>query len=183
MRLFTKIRKVVTKQKRPSIPFTEWNGLFCLLSDKLTPLHCDSEGKFLSIGSCLQDFTVRSRGLSEMSMSAARLTSGDEIGASINGLRVQLDKMTQYLDASEKDSHNGIKKLQHILGIVEGFDRICDGFTQIAHTLQFLSISILAESARLGNKEAGFGIFSDSVKKLQNASTQSLSISFIILNP
>lgn len=166
MRLFTKIRKVVTKQKRPSIPFPEWNGLFCLLSDRLTPLHRDSEEKFLSIGSCLQDFTVRSRGLSEMSMSASSLTSGDEIGASINGLRVQLDKMTQYLDASEKESHNSIKKLQHILGIVEGFDRICDGFTQIAHTLQFLSISILAESARLGNKEAGFGIFSDSVKKL-----------------
>jgi len=166
MKVIANIKRVISRQPRPFVPFKDFSCLLSLLVDKLTPLHRDSEEKFLSIGSCLQDFTVRSRGLSEMSMSAARLTSGDEIGASINGLRVQLDKMTQYLDASEKDSRNGIKKLQHILGIVEGFNRICDGFTQIAHTLQFLSISILAESARFGNKEAGFGIFSDSVKKL-----------------
>ena len=44
-----------------------------------------------------------------MSASAARLTSGGEIGADINRLREQLDTMIRYLDSSEKESGCSMK--------------------------------------------------------------------------
>ncbi|MEK7805002.1 MAG: hypothetical protein AAB264_04750, partial [Planctomycetota bacterium] len=121
---------------------------------------------FLSIGSCLQDFTVRARELSEMSASAARLTSGGETGADVDRLREQLDTMIRYLDSGEKESGCSMKKLQYILEIIEGFDVVCNGFTQIADTLQFLSVSTRVESARLGRNAIGFNLLSDDVKKL-----------------
>ncbi|MEK7733291.1 MAG: methyl-accepting chemotaxis protein, partial [Planctomycetota bacterium] len=166
MEIFLKIKNFTTRRAKLLAPLREWSDLFRSLVDKLTPLAGDSEKIFLSIGSCLQDFTVRARELSEMSASAARLTSGGEIGADINRLREQLDTMIRYLDSSEKESGCGMKKLQYILEIIEGFDVVCNGFTQIADTLQFLSVSTRVESARLGRNAIGFNLLSDDVKKL-----------------
>ncbi len=166
MEIFLKIKKFTARRAKLLAPLREWNDLFRSTVDRLTPLAGDSEKIFLSIGSCLQDFTVRARELSEMSASAARLTSGGEIGAAINRLREQLDTMIRYLDSSEKESGCGMKKLQYLLGIIEGFDVVCNGFTQIADTLQFLSVSTQVESARLGRSAIGFNILSDDVKKL-----------------
>ncbi|MEK6623032.1 MAG: hypothetical protein AABZ13_11160 [Planctomycetota bacterium] len=167
MEIFLKIKKFTARRAKLLAPLREWSDLFRSLVDKLTPLAGDSEKIFLSIGSCLQDFTVRARELSEMSASAARLTSGGEIGADINRLREQLDTMIRYLDSSEKESGSGMKKLQYILGIIEGFDVVCNGFTRIADTLQFLSVSTQVESARLGTEcKIGFDILSDDVKRL-----------------
>ncbi len=190
MGIFLKIKEVTTKRAKLLAPLREWSNLFRSLVDKLTPLASDSEKIFLSIGSCLQDFTVRAREFSEMSASIARLTSGGEIGAGINRLREQLDTMIRYLDSSEKESGCGMKKLQYILEIIEGFDVVCNGFTQIANTLQFLSISTQIESARLGRKAIGFNILSDDVKKLAalintksvNILNHSKSLSILVKN-
>lgn len=166
MGIFLKIKNFTARRAKLLAPLMEWSDLFRSLGDKLAPLAGDSEKIFLSIGSCLQDFTVRARELSEMSVSAARLTSGGEIGDDINRLREQLDTIIRYLDSSEKESGCGMKKLQYILEIIEGFDVVCNGFTQIADTLQFLSVSTRVESARLGRNAIGFNLLSDDVKKL-----------------
>lgn len=177
MRIFLKIKKFTARRAKLLAPLREWSDLFRSLVDKLAPLAGDSEKIFLSIGSCLQDFTVRARELSEMSASAARLTSGGEIGADVDRLREQLDTMIRYLDSSEKESGCGMKKLQYILEIIEGFDVVCNGFTQIADTLQFLSVSTRVESARLGRNAIGFNLLSDDVKKLASLiNTKSVNI-------
>lgn len=177
MEIFLKIKKFTARRAKLLAPFREWSNLFRSLVDKFTPLAGDSEKIFLSIGSCLQDFTARARELSETSASAARLTSGGEIGADINRLHEQLDTMIRYLDSSEKESGCSMKKLQYILGIIEGFDVVCNGFTQIADTLQFLSVSTQVESARLGQNAVGFNILSDDVKKLASLiNTKSVTI-------
>ncbi len=84
-----------------------------------------------------------------------------------------------------------MKKLQYILGIIEGFDVVCNGFTQIADTLQFLSVSTRVESARLGTEcKIGFNILSDDVKKLAalintksvNIQNHSKSLSILVRN-
>jgi methyl-accepting chemotaxis protein len=190
MEIFLKIKKFTARRAKLLAPLREWSDLFRSLVDKLTPLAGDSEKIFLSIGSCLQDFTVRARELSEMSASAARLTSGGEIGADINRLREQLDTMIRYLDSSEKESGCSMKKLQYILEIIEGFDVVCNGFTQIADTLQFLSVSTRVESARLGRNAIGFNLLSDDVKKLAalintksvNILNHSKSLSILVRN-
>lgn len=167
MGIISTIKKIVAKQTKPLIPLlNEWNNLFCSLTDKLNPLAPDSEKKFLSIGSSLQDFTVRARDLSEMSASVARLTSGEEISTAIEGLRKQLNEMIHYLDSSEKEAANSIQKLQEIGGIVNGLDSICNEFKKIAKSLRFLCISIQIESARFNQSDTGFDILSDNVRKL-----------------
>ena len=188
MRLFTKIRKVVTKQNRPSIPFTEWNGLFCLLSDRLTTLLRGTEEKFLSIGSRLQDFSARAKKLSEMSASVASLTSGTHIDGTIEKLHEQLDTMIEYLNLSGNESGGSVKSLQNILGITEGFSAVCNGFRQIALVLQFLSTTTQIENARFGKQDTGFNILSDDVKKLAllintkatNIQNNSVSLSLLV---
>lgn len=169
MGIISTIKKIVARQTKPLIPLlNEWNNLFCSLTDKLNPLSPDSEKKFLSIGSRLQDFTVRARELSEMSASVARLTSGEEISAAIEGLRKQLNEMIHYLDSGEKEAANSIQKLREIGGIAEGLDSICSEFKKIARSLRFLCISIQIESARFNQSNTGFDILSDNVRKLAN---------------
>ncbi len=175
MKLFSKIKNAFSKQANqavslhaPAVPYHDWNRLFGSLEARLAPLSRDSEGEFLTIGSCLQDFSAKTRKLVEMAESIVRLASGEEVGSAISGLRDQLDRITSYLDFSRKESGVGKQNLQRILEIVDGFDAICNGFSQIATTLQFLSTSTLIESSRLGRSATGFDILSDDVRKLSH---------------
>lgn len=174
MKIFSIFKRILSRQTKLLVPFKEWRSLLRSLTEKLIPLPGSSEKIFLSIGERLQNFTTGARALSEMSASAARLASGEEINTAIRGLREQLDNMTHYLNSSEKESTRSIEKLQHIYELVAGFDIICHDFKRIARSLHFLCISTQIESARLGQKEtgsrndAGFDILSEGVKRLAN---------------
>lgn len=146
----------------------ECSSLISTLTGRLTPLAAGSEEKFLYIGSCLQHFAPRAGELSEISASASKLTSGEEIGVTIERLGKQLNVITGYLDSNEKASINSIRKLREIFGVAAGLHNICSEFEKIANSLRFLCVSIRIESARLNRNDAGFDILSGNVKELAN---------------
>lgn len=152
MGIASTIKKVMLKQTGPIVYLKEREDFFGHLSVRLNTLFSESEDDFLTVGSRLQDFSERSRELTEMTLSATRLTSGEEIVTAIEGLRGQMDQMTQYLDSSQEASNNGIKKLLNILDVNNDLDCICDGFKRIAQTLQFLGVSTRIESTQLGGR-------------------------------
>lgn len=152
MGIASTIKKVMFKQTEPIVYLKERGDFFGHLSVRLNTLFSESEDDFLTVGSRLQDFSERSRELTEMTLSATRLTSGQEIVTAIEGLRGQMDQMTQYLDSSQEASSNGIKKLLNILDVNNDLDCICNSFKRIAQTLQFLGVSTRIESTQLGGR-------------------------------
>ncbi len=177
MGIASTIKKVTLKQTEPIVHLKEREDLFGHLSVRLNTLFSELEDDFLTVGSKLQDFSERSRKQSEITASATRLTSGEEIVTAIEGLRGQLDRMTQYLDSSQEASNNGIKKLLHILDVNNDLDYICDGFKRIAQTLQFLGVSARIESTQLGRAGIEFKTLTNDVEALSKLiDTKTVSI-------
>jgi len=164
----TKNLNFAKKNGKSSGHLKEWNNLCSLLRDKLIALLSGSEEDFLHIGSHLQDYADRARELSEMSASAAKLTSSEEITTSIGGLRGQLGKMSHYLKPGEVDSNSSMEKLQNTLNIIKWLDGICGDFDRTTSILRLLSVSIKIEDARLDNHNNGmeFNSVSADVKDL-----------------
>lgn len=156
------------KQVNPPVPAKEWDLHFSSIKDDLSTLLDGPEEEFLHVGSCLQDFSVRARDLSETTASLSRLTSGDVIGIAINDLSEQLDKMSDYLNSNENNSGGSIEMLQCTMDTIKWMDGICDDFIKISRSLRYLSVSLQIQNARLGESETGFKTVSEDIKKLAN---------------
>ena len=143
-------------------PANGWRQVLPALGSELESLGKSTEGEFLSIGEKLQDFYQRAGDISKISSTVARLMSGEELGAAIEGFRNVVDRMKRL----EGESRRNTKTLQDVLENLAVLNRHVDGFGKTIRHLRVLSVSTRIESARLGDHNADFETLADEVGKL-----------------
>ncbi len=129
---------------------------------RLRDLSTATEGDFLSLGDSLQQFSGRSRSISDLSSSLAAMMSGTEITTAMEKLR-QIITQVKNLDTGSKQ---GTEILRTILGRIEEMHRPLIGFARIVRNLRVLCSFIKIESARLVSTDTGFTQLSADVAKL-----------------
>ena len=90
--------------------------------------------------------------------------SGDELGTVIEGLRNVVDTMKGLGGESRRNTES----LRDLLENLAHLKRRVDGFSETVRHLRVLSISTRIESARLGDRDSGFGALADEVSKLSD---------------
>ena len=139
-----------------------WRHALLALANDLESLGKSTEGEFLSIGEKLQDFYQRAGDISKISSTVARLMSGEELGTAIEGFRNVVDRMKRL----EGESRRNTKTLRDVLENLARLNRHVDGFHKTIRHLRVLCVSTRIESARLGDRDAGFETLADEVGKL-----------------
>ncbi len=120
------------------------------------------EDEFLSIGSKLQDFHGETKEVAGLSSSVAGLMSGDEINATVEGLRGIFERMQEL----ETESRRGTETLEHILKILGSITSSIAGFKSITRTLNVLCVFTRIENARFSQNDTGFDTLAADIKKL-----------------
>jgi len=143
-----------------------WETLFNGLEAEIYSLLEGSEKEFLATGSSLQSFNAQAGDISNLSNTAAELTSHGQMHAALEDLLGELDKLTEYRSACEKKAGISIKILDRILDVISTLQDSRSGFKRIVRVLRVLAISTRIESARLGSSDAGFNSLADDVEKL-----------------
>jgi methyl-accepting chemotaxis protein len=143
-------------------PPNGWRQVLPALGSDLESLGKSTEGEFLSIGEKLQDFYQRAGDISKISSTVARLMSGEELGAAIEGFRSVVDRMKRL----EGESRRNAKTLQDVLENLARLNHHVDGFGKTIRHLRVLGVSTRIESARLGDHNADFETLADEVGKL-----------------
>ncbi len=143
-----------------------WGSLFNGLETKIYSLLEGSEKEFLSTGSSLQSFTVQARDISDLSNTAAELTSKGQMDAALKDLLGELDRLAEYRNSCGKKAETSIGILGSTLKIISNLQDTRTGFKRIVRVLRVLAISTRIESARLGSSDAGFNSLADDVEKL-----------------
>jgi len=143
-----------------------WETLFNGLEAEIYSLLEGSEREFLATGSSLQNFNAQAGDISNLSNTAAELTSQGQMHAALEDLLGELDKLTEYRSACEKKAGISIKILDRILDVISTLQDSRGGFKRIVRVLRVLAISTRIESARLGSSDAGFKSLADDVEKL-----------------
>ena len=123
-----------------------WRHAVLALASDLESLGKSTEGEFLSIGEKLQDFYQRAGDISKISSTVARMMSGEELGAAIEGFRDVVDRMKRL----EGESRRNTKTLRDVLENISRLNHHVDGFRKTIRHLRVLSVSTRIESARLG---------------------------------
>lgn len=121
-----------------------------------------TEEDFLSMGEVLQDFYVRAGEMSKTSASVARLMAGEELKAVTDGFR----RVIKRIEALETDSRQSAAMLRRLLEVRSRLSTHLSGFQKTIRTLRVLCVSTRVESARLQEKDTGFGTLADEVGKL-----------------
>lgn len=128
----------------------------------LHELSSATEGEFLRIGESLQDFHRRAREVSRLASSVAERISGDEMAHARQELQSVFEEVKHQGEASRKGVE-GLSSLLRVFGDIQ--NQLC-GFDKTVKHLQVLCNFIRIESARLGERGAGFDALSDDVRKL-----------------
>jgi methyl-accepting chemotaxis protein len=155
-------RGVLSRMRRNGSSRKDWLRVLPALESEMEILGTSTEGQFLSIGEKLQDFYGRAKEISSISVSVARLMSGEEIEGSIAGFReviVRIEKL-------ESESKRNLQTLQRLIELLSELQSHLSGFHKIVRSLRVLCVSIKVESARLGDKDIGFSVLADEVGKL-----------------
>ena len=139
-----------------------WRHGLPALANDLETLGKSTEGEFLSIGEKLQDFYQRAGDISKISSTVARLMSGEELGAAIEGFRNVVERMKRL----EGESRRNTKTLRDVLENLTRLNHHVEGFRKTIRHLRVLSVSTRIESARLGDHNADFETLADEVGKL-----------------
>jgi methyl-accepting chemotaxis protein len=123
-----------------------------------------TEGEFLSIGGKLQGFYQHAGEISKISSTVARLMSGEELGTVIEGFR----NVTGRMKRLEGESRRHTETLRDVLGNLAHLNHHVDGFHKTILRLRVLCVSTSIESARLGDRDAGFEDLANEVGKLSS---------------
>ena len=129
---------------------------------ELEKINAASEGEFLTLGEKLQDFYLRTNGLSEMSSGIARRMAGGDITTAIEELK---DICARVNDLNQRSSSGR----ETLVAIMERFGKIhvpLKSFESIVRKIHVLCNLINIEIARLGNAEAGFDTLIKQVREL-----------------
>ena len=128
----------------------------------LEKVNAVSEGEFLALGEKLQDFYLRTNGLSEMSSGIVRQMAGDDITTAIDGLKDVCGRVND-LNQISSSGRETLVKIMETFGKIQAPLR---SFANIVRTIRILCNLINIEIARLGNTAVGFGTLVEQVKIL-----------------
>lgn len=150
----------LTRSSRPA-----WRGWVEHLHQDGALLHelsSTTEGEFLRIGESLQDYYRRAREISRLASSVAERISGDEMAHA----RLELQSVFEEVKHQSEASRKGVEGLSSLLQAFNEIPTQLGSFDKTVKHLQVLCNFIRIESARLGERGAGFDALSDDVRRL-----------------
>lgn len=128
----------------------------------LKELAHSSEQEFLTLGSRLEDFSMRAGSLSRLSGSVASGLTGEEMAEAIKSLRNILEliqDMDGKTDAGAKNITLMVNRLNHLQSLVTGFDHIVRRLHASGHFIRI-------ENTRLGRNDTGFNTLAQDIRNL-----------------
>ena len=161
-KIFSWLGELLSRLKGEELSANGWRHALLALGSDLESLGESTEGEFLSIGEKLQGFYQRAADISKISSTVARLMSGEELGAAIEGFRNVFDRMKRL----EGESRRNTKTLRDVLENIARLNHHVDGFSKTIRHLRVLCVSTRIESARMGDHSADFETLADEVGKL-----------------
>lgn len=146
----------------------DWLALITPAVNTLGKLAGTTEDEFLLIGSRMQDFYLRSSGITAMANRLAESVSGDQTRLLIERLRRMMSDMEAYLARARSRSAENFRALELILELLDQVSRPLEGFQKIYKVLRMLSTSTKIESSRLGESGSGFLTLALDVERLSH---------------
>lgn len=125
-----------------------------------------TEDEFLIIGSRLQEFYQRGSAISGLATEMVGEVAGDHVTSAMGGLGEMLEGMGHYVNRAQNEIERSSQTLREILGLLENVAGPLSGFKKVNKVLRMLGISTKIESARLGQKAAGFDSLASDVGDL-----------------
>jgi len=144
------------------LPSDAWVGEIARVCGQLEALTRSAEEEFLALGTKLQDFHGRARGVSETSLDVANELSGAEMDAVIAELRDVFNRIGEL----ENRSRQGSNVLENIFEQFEKMREPLEGFGKIVKILNVVCVMMRIENARFGEMQTGFLTVSEDVRKL-----------------
>ncbi|KAF0215131.1 MAG: methyl-accepting chemotaxis sensory [Geobacteraceae bacterium] len=143
-----------------------WVERLARLSAELRTIAGSTETEFLGIGAGLHDFYQRAGEISRMSSDVVSRFAGDEVNGAINGLKEILDHMCDYLNHAEHETAQSTGTLGRMNELLSKVTEPLAGFRKLNKVLRMLGTSTKIESARLGQRAAGFDTLAEDVAHL-----------------
>jgi len=132
------------------------------LGSELDALGKSTEGQFLAIGDKLHNYHQVCEEISRLSSSVARLMTGQDIEAVIEGFRNVISRVR----GMGGKSGQGAATLKDLLAILSDLHAQLSGFHKTIRSLRILRVSTKIESSRLNGRDMGFNILAEEVGKL-----------------
>lgn len=144
----------------------QWRDRLLPAIDMIKRAAGTTEDEFLLIGGRMQDFYARSLESSRLASQLVELVSDDDYHDLASSLRLMIDEMGEYLEASRQQNQESWSSMEQVLGNLETVSQPLDAFHKMDKTLRMLGISTKIESARLGELGNGFTTLAIDVDKL-----------------
>jgi hypothetical protein len=155
------IRKWSGRGAYPS-PKQPWNLALPQICSDLEALNRSTEEEFLSVGARLQELTRKAREVSKLCSEASTLLSGRDMMSATEGLH----SIHHQVSALESSFHQKSLTFNSVFSGIERIQLLLEDFTPIIRELSVLCVSTKIESMRLGERDLGFAVLSEEVKKL-----------------
>lgn len=144
------------------LPSDAWVGEITRICGELEMLTRSAEEEFLALGTKLQDFHGRARGVSKASLDVANELSGSGMETVIAELRDVFNRIGEL----ENRSRQGSSILENIFDQFEKMREPLEGFGKIVKILNVVCVMMHIENARFGDMQTGFLTVSEDVRKL-----------------
>ena len=125
-----------------------------------------TEDEFLAIGGRLQEFYQRGAGISGLAQEMVGEVAGEHVTSAMAELDEMLDTMGRYVTRAQLEIDDSAGTLREILKLLDQVGEPLSGFKKVNKVLRMLGISTKIESARLGQKAAGFDTLASDVGDL-----------------
>jgi len=143
-----------------------WSAILETVAAELQVISGSTEDEFLAIGGKLQDFYQRGAGISGLASEMVGEVAGDHVTCAMDGLGGMLDGMGHYVTRAQNEMELSARTLREILGLLSEVAGPLSGFKKVNKVLRMLGISTKIESARLGQRAAGFDTLASDVSDL-----------------
>ncbi len=124
------------------------------------------EKDFLEIGGKLQDYTLNSRQISDLTTQIREIMTGSEITGGIEGLSLILESLQQHLTSLEGQFDKRSDILSHYLDVIGRVVSSLEEFRMLVLNLNMLGFFTQVENAHISSTDTGFASLANDVKTL-----------------